>query len=663
MNNSRRWSMVVLVAALGGLSATALASPVLPELPPEALDTNNAASLRLPRGVTMKDVARALGRRARLHESVRPLDRHRTVEASNYGGYFNVLEMTLDVDIEPDTGLMHEIATVRLRSNQDGLSKLPFGFPAFEVASVTDADLVPIPFEQTADQNLLVLLPEVALAKGDELTFVITADGAPDCTQGGLVRGCDFKKGLSYLTHALYYPRNSSVMLDDFHAELTVKVPAGTVVASTGRLVETTELPDEGKTAFHFTHDFETELVSFAMAEYSTLIDESGEYPITIYATAGHADNMETLVALAKDVLGFYAEIYAPFPFFNMDIVEIGNSFGGGYGPQATIMMLSDMFSITPEMYWYDSLVQLTSHELAHQYFGNFVNILSSDSVSMSEGLAEFSSAYHFEKKFESRSNFPVLSDAPIGSSSVYYAPGYQAIVYDKASVVFDMLRYELGEETFLAGMQLYVEQYGYAAADIFDFFKAHETISGTDLSWFFNQWIMRMGHAELTVGARVEEKSQADGGGWDITIQVDQEEPAYLMHLPLRVRVANTGEKLDLEPLWVDGTSATATYHVDQPPARIVPDPDRAYLQQTRSAVSGDVNLTGLVDGTDLIDLAIMFHRDIVMEYHGQQYFWPNLSYLPRFDLNEDGMIDESDLEMLIQGLGQQSALTQATE
>jgi aminopeptidase N len=656
-----RFGTAALAAALA-CAAPAAADPTFEPLPRGALELHEVGRLALPRGVSSLDLATMVGRMARSHEVVSPLAPEAPAEPSNYGGYYNILHMDVAVDLDPTTGEMTVVETVKLVSNQDDLDQIPLGFPGFEVTSVTTPEDLPVPFEAFPAQNLIRISPEVPLAKDEELTFVLTAAGKPECKPGGLVQACDFTKNLSYVTHAQYYPRNQSVMLDMFRAELSVTVPTGTVVAGTGRLFETTEDAEAAKTTFRFTHDFETELLSFAMAPYETLTDESGEYPITLYVTKSHAGNMNSLLDLAKDILALYAEIYAPFPFLNIDIVEIGNSFGGGYGPQATIMMLSDIMGVSPDTNYWASLVQLMSHELAHQYWGNFVNIGSADSVSLSEGLAEFSSAYHFEQRFETRSNFvqngmnymytvPENGDAAVGSASLYYSQYYTTIAYDKASVVFDMLRHELGDEAFFAGMQLYVDIHGYDSADIYDFFLAHETASGQDLGWFFNQWMLRTGSPVLTVAVAVEEDP---AGGATLTMRFDQDGKPFKMHVPVQITLHGTGEKLDLDPAWIEDESTTVSWKLDAAPMRVSTDPKRTLLQRTYAALPGDVNLSGAVDGSDLLDLAVLFRRNIVVKYGSNEWFIPNGGYLPRFDLNRDGYIDEADLELVLQGFGE---------
>lgn len=685
------WSFVVVVVCAMGLPNTGFAAhkPTLKNIPPE-LSSPEMLSKIAPHGAVLEEVSGILSRNHLLAEirdtrKSDPLDDD--FVPTNYGGPYNILFMSVDVDIDPKTGNMAEVVRIDLERNKSKYDELSFLMPEFEVTEVTDGLGTPLSFETKF--GYLYVTPAEELKEQDLYTVIVRANGKPDC-DGGMLTACSFGKKISYLTHAHYFPRNPD--FDLFKAELRVTVPESLTVAATGRFVEsfpaTPLVPDESadsgeseedaaeippeepgtespiepvveaqKTTFVFSHDYETQLLSFAIAEYSVFHDDNAFPPINAYLISDHANNSNNIIELARNILDFYGSIYHPFPFGNLDVVEIGNSFGGGYGPQATIMMMSNVFGLSPNIPWFSSLVQLMSHEIAHQWWGNFVTISKSSAVSLSEGLAEFSSAYHYAVEYESRSNFvenglsymytvSKEADYAIGSGLLGASSNYQQIAYDKASVVFDMLRYELGDEPFFAGMQLYTDLFGYSVADMYDFLDAMESAAGQDLGWFFEQWILTPGFPDLSIHT---ETSPEENGKFRFVVKVTQAQSPMQLTLPIRVTLEGSETPIDLEPMKIVGPETTKEYILDGFPARMSTDPERIMLQRTFSARHGDVNLNGVTDGNDIIDMAVMFHRNIVAEYNGNQYFWPNGSYLPRFDITSDGKINEDDLAFLM--------------
>ena len=164
----------------------------------------------------------------------------------------------------------------------------------------------------------------------------------------------------------------------------------------------------------------------------------------------------------------------------------------------------------------------------------------------------------------------------------------------------------------------------------------------------FFEQWFVQTGYPRFSMATKAFQGS--DNGEWYLQVTVDQDaEIPFSMHLPIRVIYDINHRTEMLEPLWIDSPSTTRVYRIEGPVKRVSPDPNRAFLQRTRSTLEGDVNLSGALDGSDLVDMAVLYRRDIIVTHQGGSYFWPNGSYLPRFDLNTDGKIDESDVELLL--------------
>ena len=622
----------------------------------------DAISKYLPVGAQPEDLAGFMKRAQRDSEEVHFLQTEvPEMEPSFFGGSFNILHQDIVVDIDPDTGFMNTWITVTFQMNEDRVDSLPLLFPnTLEVDSLT-LDGTTLPIQHSS--GTLILNPESPLALDEVYSCSFHAVGNAQCS-GGFSSGCHFGSSqLNYITHGEYYPQNPTAILDLFKAKLEVRVPNPIKVAGTGRLIEIYELIDEDKTAFVYNHDFETIFVSFSMGVYEMPSTLEASIPITAFVRNDNLENADTLLDAAVNIVNFYEEFFSIFPFLNLDVVEIHNSFSGGYGPQATIMMLSDVFESTPDTYYYNYLLQLMSHEIAHQWWGNMVSLGSNNSVTLSEGLAEFSSGLFSEKDTLSLSPFinnsmsymyTVPPDQEIALSSVllYGSQYYQTLAYDKASSVFNMLRYELGENIFLEGMQSYIDRHAYDAADLEDFFSAMEETSGEDLGWFFDQWFISTGYPRFQM--ETEPFRGENDTDWYLRVTVKQEgENPFKMNLPISITYDKDRRTEKLEPIPIEGESTTEIYRIEGPVFRVSPDTKRAFLQRTQSGLAGDVNLSGQVDGSDLVDMAVLYQRNIVVSTNNGEFFWPNGSYLPRFDLNSDGKIDESDIELLMNAYG----------
>jgi aminopeptidase N len=96
--------------------------------------------------------------------------------------------------------------------------------------------------------------------------------------------------------------------------------------------------------------------------------------------------------------------------------------------------------------------------------------------------------------------------------------------VYQKGGWVLHVLRGQIGTAKFWAGIREYYRRYRDGNASTEDFRAVMEEVSGTDLAWFFRQWLYRAGSPVVEgvwkyngAGKRVElELAQTQAGEAD---------------------------------------------------------------------------------------------------------------------------------------------------
>src|SRR6185503_5182155 len=110
---------------------------------------------------------------------------------------------------------------------------------------------------------------------------------------------------------------------------------------------------------------------------------------------------------------------------------------------------------------------------------------------------------------------------------------------YNKASWVVHMLRHVLGDSTFFACLQAYSNQYAYSTAVTEDFRNVCEQVSGMDLHRYFQQWI----YGEYYPAYRVSYTSAPGGGGYDVTVTLEQTQSWQLFKMPVDLTInTNSG-------------------------------------------------------------------------------------------------------------------------
>ena len=457
-----------------------------------------------------------------------------------------------------------------------------------------------------------------------------------------------------------------------FTSTLHIKTAANEVAAATGQPKGSEKLAD-GRKLWHFQQPVRSEHNdAFAIAAYKLFEGKSqDQQPIRIYTTSNYASNAATIAGFVSDVLAFYGANIGPFPWSELNLIQLASNFGGGESFLMGIFAIQNVFDGAPNNQGWEQTNELLSHEIAHQWWGNNVSPQAVSDVCLSESLAEFSSCWFTENALQSRSQLignnlsfaytvSATDDKAINSSSIYSAAKYVDIVYHKGSVVFDMLRREVGDAVMAKALADYSAKYGSDYASLAQMRAVVEKAAGTDLTWFFSQWFSRPGLIHAQLAARPIHR---EDGSWSVRVRVVQPADAkvkpYRFHLPLHIELVK-GAPVDLtmEVQAVVDEPQVAEFDLPGPPLRVKCDWQRQLLRKFVTGTPGDVNLSGLTDGADLVDMAYRQGRGVVHAWggSGKVFFFPDTAWNELYDLNVDGQVDGDDATALNDWYGSQA-------
>jgi aminopeptidase N len=190
------------------------------------------------------------------------------------------------------------------------------------------------------------------------------------------------------------------------------------------------------------------------------------------------------------------------------------------------------------------------AHELFHHWFGDLVTCESWSNLPLNESFANYSQYLWDEYKYgRDEADFQAESEM-MGYIYTAQQSGYVDMIrydygsreemfdgnsYNKGGRILHMLRKYLGDEAFFGGLKLYLETNKFKAAEIDHLRLAFEEVSGEDLHWFFNQWFLNKGHADLEFS-----QNWSDG---KLTITINQKQdfkqvPLYLLPVDIDVYV-----------------------------------------------------------------------------------------------------------------------------
>ena len=149
---------------------------------------------------------------------------------------------------------------------------------------------------------------------------------------------------------------------------------------------------------------------------------------------------------------------------------------------------------------------------------------------------------------------------------------------YPKGGWVLHMLRGIMGDEAFFMGIQEYYRRHVHQSVLTEDFQQVMEEVAGTDLRWFFRQWIYQPGYPILDMEWTWDEEEG------EISIEIRQEQraswPTFVIPLELQILTEDGPDRHRVE---IRERSTSLRLELRSPPRSVVLDPDGWVLKEMR--------------------------------------------------------------------------------
>lgn len=531
----------------------------------------------------------------------------------SFGERFDVRRCDLEVDFQPDKLYLSARARVEVAAQIDAVDNLRFNFnPGFEILRIFDQEGRELFYAQDKPRELLYIYFVDSLAKGSVETVDIYYRGTlspPGQTQDVVAAG-QYNESLFltpppfdtylYSQSAYWYPAPPEV--DYFQASLKFSVPPGFLCVANGELVEqgtidsiqrVSALEKVGNAVFRFETKFPIKYLSFIVGKFNKIAvgDTLGSPSIQGYASPEISVQRRGLLGEARAIVENYEKWFGAFPYGKLSVVQRLWPISGGHSP-ASFVVLNELPRTpdSPLIVNSNSPVDLSrrreyyiAHEIAHQWWGQALAWERYRDQWLSEGLAQFASAYYLKTKLGDRTYAAILKKfaqwterkadcGPItlGSRLSYLDfDAYQAIVYDKAALALNMLLDMIGEETFFKGLRGFFEKYKYRSARTPNFIRSMEEAAGRDLQPFFKGWF----DSHILPEVHVATDIQKQGDDFVLKIRVNQTRDVFVFPLWVEWQENDTAirRKLDI-------SAATQEFEIRTKirPARIRINPDK---------------------------------------------------------------------------------------
>lgn len=493
----------------------------------------------------------------------------------------DILFYDMVLELFPENKLLSGSVVITLTAKSD-IDTIVFNlYNNMNISSITSEE---IKIEYRREDKRIYL--GKGLNSGDTLSIKIDYSGTPKklgfaAFSFGKLNGESVTYTLNEPVYAsAWYPCND---LPDDKALMRMKIinDSGFVSVSNGVLENIDTVSNRHSYTWLTKNPISTYLICLYSAKYVMFDDVytsiSGvDIPINYYVFKGQVEKAKKDFEDHPKMFRFMEEKFGEYPFSNEKYGVAVFLWQSGAMEHQTITGVGSNF-ISGSKFFND----LYLHELAHHWFGNSVSPKSWENIWLNEGFASYCEALydewaHGEAALSStmRKKFGTFENERLGSPKNLFG----SIVYDKGAWVLHMLRYEIGDENFFAGLNIYLEKFKYSNATIEDFVSVIETQTGRDLKFFFDQWIFKgSGIINATYNFTTE---KSDTGEFFINLKVEQIQNSYKEYIfDLEILIKGKGGEKALIPVRIDKRVFENKLRLNFTPVEVTLDPQGKLL------------------------------------------------------------------------------------
>ncbi|MBI5218706.1 MAG: T9SS type A sorting domain-containing protein [Bacteroidia bacterium] len=310
--------------------------------------------------------------------------------------------------------------------------------------------------------------------------------------------------------------------------DIFIKTPSQYKAGTNGVLISEIITGPDKITHWKHRHPIVTYLIGIAVTNYTVYSDwvyypNGDSLEILNYVYPESLSEAQQGTPITANLINLYSQYFIRYPFDDEKYGHTQCDLGGGMEHQTMTFLSSFGY-------------ELIAHELAHQWFGDFITCGNWHDIWINEGFATYVTGWSYEHFFNGyywpywkAQEIEYVTSLPDGS--VYCADTTSVsrifsgrLSYAKGAMLLHMIRWEIGDSAFFGGLHNYLTDSVYTDnfANTSDIINIFETAGDTSLTEFFNDWFYGEGYPVYTI-----QWSQDVGGNVSVTISQSQSHPS----------------------------------------------------------------------------------------------------------------------------------------
>lgn len=363
--------------------------------------------------------------------------------------------------------------------------------------------------------------------------------------------------------------------------ELELTVPDSMQTLSNGTLISSVKNGTMRTDKWAMAQPIQVYAIMFAVGRFSIVKDEWNGREVSYYVEPEYEPYARMMFKNTPEMIRFFSGITGvTYPWTKYSQVVVRDYVSGAM-ENTTASLFGEFMNQNSRELADKDYEDVVSHELFHQWFGDYVTAESWSNLTVNESFATYGEylwrAYKYgnanadELIYEDLMryiNASQYSDPPL--VRFHYRDKehmFDRISYQKGGAILRYLHHLAGDSAFYHSMRHYLYANALRPAEATHWRLALETVTGRDWNWFFNQWYLKGKHPVLHVQYNYEDS------GRRLVVTVVQDSTAGIFDLPLQTLVI-TNKQSDTVDWRINKKKQTFTYASDpQHPTVVVPD------------------------------------------------------------------------------------------
>ena len=340
-----------------------------------------------------------------------------------------------------------------------------------------------------------------------------------------------------------------------FTTQLEITVPDSFTTLSNGALVKQLKGSKGLRTdIWKMDMPIQAYAVMMAIGKFSIVKEKWKNKEVNYYVEPQYAPFAKLMFNHTPEMIDYFSQrTGVPYPWNKYSQVVVRDYVSGAM-ENTSATLCGEFLNQTAREIADRNSEDVVSHELFHQWFGDYVTCESWSNITVNESFANYGEQLWRAHKYGKASGDELAWNDLQGYvySSMMHDPQLVRFNYDSREEVFDAISYNkggailhylntlIGDAAFDKAMKIYLTKNALHSAEAHNWRMAVEEATGQDWNWFFNEWYYHGGHPALRVNYMYNDSI----GKLIVAVNQVQSDSEFNFRLPLKAAVIYGDDK-----------------------------------------------------------------------------------------------------------------------